>query len=520
MSARRPLSRRLLFAMLPWYLLPAIGLTAAQIAIQYHTERVALGADLAALAHTIEPGMAEELWQLDQTQLAVMAHALLESSRISGVEIDSDRGEALVRAGKLPAPTQGRAPRDGGGTAFSLPLYHQPDAAPHRLIGRLLLYADDSVLWNHIKYSSLSVIVQSLLMAAGLWLIVSLGVRWRLVAELQTLARVVTRRRLEHRDPIADPLRYAHDDELGDLVLALNQSEASLQTTMLELDALNRNLEVKVQERTQELQTAKELAESADRTKSAFLATMSHELRTPLNSIIGFTGILLQGLAGPLNPEQSKQLGMVRGSARHLLALINDVLDISKIESDRLSVAREPFNLAASLQQAVASVRPLAERKGLQLQVQVATDVGMATGDRRRFEQVLINLLGNAVKFTEHGSISLDAGLVAATPAVPAGQLQAHQGDPAQVAMPAVSIVIEDSGIGIRPEDMSMLFQPFRQIDATLARTHDGTGLGLAICGRLMVLMGGAVSASSRWQSGTRFQVLLPLQPPLSGTRA
>ena len=162
--------------------------------------------------------------------------------------------------------------------------------------------------------------------------------------------------------------------------------------------------------RTAELAVAKERAESADRLKSAFLATMSHELRTPLNSIIGFTGIMLQGLAGPLNAEQTKQLGMVQSSARHLLALINDVLDISKIEAGQLEIRAEQFDLRSSLEKVAALVKPLAEKKGLALRVVLSPDVGQAVSDRLRVEQVLLNLLNNAVKFTERGEVTLEPG--------------------------------------------------------------------------------------------------------------
>lgn len=262
-------------------------------------------------------------------------------------------------------------------------------------------------------------------------------------------------------------------------------------------------LETKVMERTAELARAKERAESADRIKSAFLATMSHELRTPLNSIIGFTGILLQGLAGALNPEQGKQLDMVRGSARHLLALINDVLDISKIEAGQLEVTREWFELAPSIQKVIDVIKPLAENKMLALRVTVAPGLGHAVSDQRRFEQILLNLLSNAVKFTEHGEITLVAESVVD-----------YKSPLGSAPGPAIRLCITDTGIGIAPEDLATLFQPFRQLDSGLARNHEGTGLGLAICRRLADLMGGDIHAASTPGKGSMFSFTLPLEAP------
>ena len=258
-------------------------------------------------------------------------------------------------------------------------------------------------------------------------------------------------------------------------------------------------VENEVARRTVELAKAMRAAQSADRLKSAFLATMSHEIRTPLNSIVGFSGILLQELAGPLNDEQKKQLGMLQKSSRHLLALINDILDLSKIETGELRIARAAFDPLASIDNAVNLVRPLAESKGLTLTQTVQGDIPEMNGDRRRFEQVLINLLGNAVKFTEIGSITVGTDILGAYNGQSDGMLRVR---------------ISDTGIGILPDEMAQLFQPFHQIDSTLSRKHEGSGLGLVISRRLAALMGGSVEAQSRWGEGSTFTLMLPFHPP------
>ncbi|MCB2214973.1 MAG: transporter substrate-binding domain-containing protein [Desulfobulbaceae bacterium] len=250
-------------------------------------------------------------------------------------------------------------------------------------------------------------------------------------------------------------------------------------------------LEEQVTERTAELAAAMEQARAADRLKSAFLATMSHELRTPLNSIIGFSGILLQELAGPLNDEQRKQLTMVRDSSRHLLALINDVLDISKIEAGQLTLDPATFDLPSVIGKSVDSVAPLARQKGLELRRTIDGDVTTIYTDQRRFEQILLNLLNNAIKFTAEGYVEVRCS---------------SDGDQYQMA-------VADSGIGIREEDLAELFLPFHQIDSGLTRSHEGTGLGLSICRRLVELMGGTIGVTSRLGEGSVFTVRLPKHP-------
>jgi PAS domain S-box-containing protein len=289
-------------------------------------------------------------------------------------------------------------------------------------------------------------------------------------------------------------------DGIGLDITERKQAEARVLALNQQLTQHAAELEERVAERTAALEVARHRAESADRLKSAFLASMSHELRTPLNSILGFTGVILQGLAGPINAEQAKQLDMVRVSGRHLLALINDVLDLSKIEAGEMVVDRAPLDLRATIEKVAALIQPLADKKGLALGIEVAPEVGRIEGDARRIEQVLLNLLGNAVKFTERGEVALRVDVL---PAGPGG-------------LAALRFRVCDTGIGIRAEDLSALFQPFRQLDAGLARNHEGTGLGLVICRRLADLMGGTIVAQSIWGGGSEFSFTLPFTSSLS----
>jgi signal transduction histidine kinase len=212
----------------------------------------------------------------------------------------------------------------------------------------------------------------------------------------------------EHRNLLIDKLAEKVA-ELEKEIEAKDRAEKIALKLSLELQKRADELELRVAERTAEFERAKKRAEAADRLKSVFLATMSHELRTPPNSIIGFSGILLQELPGPLNDEQKKQIGIVQNAARHLLALINDILDISKIESDQIELSLTQFDLPTSIKNVVESVQPQACEKGLALSTQIKPQVGLVYSDRRRFEQILLNLLSNAIKFTDKGHVTVIA---------------------------------------------------------------------------------------------------------------
>lgn len=256
-----------------------------------------------------------------------------------------------------------------------------------------------------------------------------------------------------------------------------------------ELQKANQQMELKVEERTEELGFALREAQVANMLKSAFLANMSHELRTPLNSIIGFTGILLQKLPGELNSEQERMLTIIQNSSRHLLALINDVLDISKIEAEQLELKLSEVNLQASLEKVVSLVSLQAKEKGLDLKLEMKTKNLFIKVDQRRFEQVLLNLLINAIKFTDKGFVRL---------------ICKQEGN-------ILRITVQDTGIGIPKDKFDVIFAAFQQIDTGLNRKYEGTGLGLSISQKLIRLMGGDITIESEIDKGTSFHICLPL---------
>ncbi len=257
-----------------------------------------------------------------------------------------------------------------------------------------------------------------------------------------------------------------------------------------ELRSLVETLEDRVRQRTHELELARNEAEKANQVKSQFLANMSHELRTPLNAILNLTGFVSEGYMGPVNPEQAESLQTVVTSGNHLLNLINDILDIAKIEVGKTELFIEDVDLNMELKGVMATIQGLIKDKPVKLVDQISRDLPHISGDGRRLHQVFLNLLSNAVKFTPQGNITISANC--------------RDGE--------VLVAIRDTGVGIRAEDQALIFEPFRQAEHGLRTGQSSTGLGLPISKHFVEAHGGKLWMESVYGEGSAFFVTLPIK--------
>ena len=338
-------------------------------------------------------------------------------------------------------------------------------------IGTVFIESDMKDLDDRLKgYARIVTVV--LLASSLVALVLTARLQGLISGPLLRLARIETR--VSREQDFSLRATKESNDELGVLIDAFNEMLVQIQT------------------RDAELRVAKEAAEQANRTKSAFLANMSHELRTPLNAIIGYSEMLEEEAADLGQDAFVPDLRKIHGAGKHLLALINDILDLSKIESGKMELFLESFDLLTLIRDVESTIHPLVEKNANTLELELPPDLGSMHADVTRVRQVLFNLLSNASKFTEGGRIGLRV------------QTESARG------VDWVVFHVSDTGIGLSPEQLGRLFQAFTQADASTSRKYGGTGLGLVISRRFCQMMGGDVTVTSEPGKGSTFTVRLP----------
>lgn len=517
MQRRRPqrLSRRLARSTVTLAALIGGLIGFIQILLDYADERSVFDREIQAAIAISEVPAVQIAYNIDTRLAGELLQGLLQHPAIVRAEIADGDGHVLALREKAFAEGRFRAINDwlfGREHTYTIPLV-VPELPDSRL-GRLHIVADTYPAGTQFLQRSgvnlLSIVMMCLVLSLALFVVFYLLLTKPLLSVIASTRSVDPERPEKARLPI--PEGHAHD-EIGDLVNATNTHLALID---LNLDKLRQaegrlknyseRLEQEVQQRTlelseknrelisinQDLVVAKEEAVTKAKSRADFLASMSHEIRTPFNGVLGMISLTLEE---PLSPKQKEQLTIAYNSGRALLALLNDILDISKVESGKLELEHIAYSLPELCEDVVRLMAPTAHARGIALYVDLNPDFPRAIlGDPTRMRQILTNLVGNAVKFTEQGYVEVRLRIVDEQ----------------------VVLDVEDTGIGIEPSQRSAIFSPFTQANAHITRRFGGTGLGLTLCRQLVNKMQGQLSLDSQLGVGSTFTVRLPLHvsPP------
>ncbi|HEX5844039.1 MAG TPA: response regulator [Pseudomonas sp.] len=455
--------------------------------------------------------------QKTQRDLQVLATVLADNSRAAVTFDDAEAARTILAAAKGNGHIQMALIEKGGAlfaaypqgvSAEALSQLHWRDkvwlhaehyyasvpiVVANQVKGRLVLQTDLEE-WEEVKgnlYKVFAGLLGGLLLLTGL---ISYWLNMHITRPLSALSSWATQVS-QAKDFDARAIKH-NDDEVGTLVDSLNTMLAEL-AKQESIRSWNEILETEIRERKEverDLIDMRNRAETANKAKSQFLANMSHELRTPLNAIIGYSEMLQDVMTDEEldRVELAGDVDKIRSAGKHLLSLINDILDLSKIEAGKMDLSIEAFNADELIQDVIGTIRPLAESRGNQLRINVAGEIGILYSDVTKIRQILFNLLSNAVKFTQHGLVELTCR-------------RSHEGQGEQV-----EFSVHDTGIGISGENLEVLFKPFSQADSSTTRKYGGTGLGLAISRSYAKMLGGEIRVASEVGRGSTFSVKFP----------
>lgn len=515
------LAARLLRIAFTLYFFIAVAVTLVQLALEYEHEKERLGTEVLHMLDTFEPIVAQAFWNLDDEQMISTARGILSNEFIFGVRVLQADGAEMLAFGQIQRlgepviyidsaatstmamPNVAPSPDFGESLSPTLyryerAVYYQRAIGGREKMGSVVVFSSPDVVIERAMYTFFITMVNAVVKTFFLWLISYVVLKKMVGQPLEVITHAMQRLDLDERRArkLSSELKehglVDRQDELGVLVRTFIVMQMDLSRKNAQLSSYHRELEQKVEERTKKL-------EQALRAKSEFLANMSHEIRTPMNGVLGMTELLNDT---PLSEEQRRYVKTIISSGQVLLSIINDVLDYSKIEAGMMEIESSCFDLEELIDDCVAMFAFKSAEIGVELSATIEPGLPLTVkGDSTRIRQVLVNLLGNAFKFTEHGRV----------------QILVKQVRDIAPDHCLVRFEVSDTGIGLDEQEKAKLFRSFSQADSSTTRKYGGTGLGLAISKQLSELMGGEIGLESSKGVGTTFWFTALLSKPAKG---